>query len=220
MPKSFISMALATAAAIVALAAGAASAPAQPETPATESSPQIVLDWNETAVATVLAGGKTADAPLYVGLAQAAAYDAVVAIEGGFEPYLIVPGVPPGSSPEAAAAAASHGVLVSYFPAQKPMLDAAFAESLAAVPDGPGESAACWLASRSRRASWRRGSMSAETRLFRSIRRRRPVSGGRRRPSSCQPSRHGWRPRSRFCSRARRSSGRTATRSRQPPVCA
>ena len=65
-------------------------------------------------------------------------YDAVVAIEGGFEPYLIVPGVPPGASPEAAAASAAYGVLVSYFPAQKPALDAAYAATLAGSRTGRG----------------------------------------------------------------------------------
>ncbi|MGH3040695.1 MAG: vanadium-dependent haloperoxidase, partial [Gaiellaceae bacterium] len=91
-------------------------------------------------MATTIAAGKPqAESQLYVGFAQAAVYDAVVAVEGGYEPHLIVPGVPPGSSAEAAAAAAAYGVLVSYFPAQKPMLDAAYAASLDAIPDGPAE---------------------------------------------------------------------------------
>ena len=47
--------------------------------------------------------------------------------------------MPPNSSPEAAAAAAAYGVLVSYFPAQKPTLDAAYATSLAGITDGPAE---------------------------------------------------------------------------------
>jgi len=41
--------------------------------------------------------------------------------------------------PEAAAAAAAHGVLVAYFPAQTPALDAAYVASLAGIPDGPAE---------------------------------------------------------------------------------
>ena len=79
------------------------------------------------------------DPGLYVGLTQAAVYDAVIAIDGGFRPYLIVPGVPPGSSDEAAAAAAAYGVLVGYFPAQKPALDTAYATSLAGIPDDDRE---------------------------------------------------------------------------------
>ena len=103
----------------------------------TVSSPQVALDWNATAAATLVASGKPQpESMMYVALTQAAVYDAVVAIEGGFEPYLIVPGVPPGASPEAAVAAGAYGVLVNYFPAQKPALDAAYAASLAAIPDG------------------------------------------------------------------------------------
>jgi hypothetical protein len=118
----------------------AASAPAGPRPRASVESPQVVLDWNATAAATLLASGKPQpESMVYIGLTQAAVYDAVIAIEGGFEPYQIVPGVPPGSSPEAAAAAAAYGVLVNYFPAQKPALDAAYAASLAGIPDGPSE---------------------------------------------------------------------------------
>jgi hypothetical protein len=76
---------------------------------------------------------------IYLGLTQAAVYDAVAAIEGGSRPYRIRPGVPPNASPEAAAAAAAHGVLTEYFPTQAATLDAAYAASLAAIPDGPSE---------------------------------------------------------------------------------
>jgi hypothetical protein len=108
--------------------------------PATAHSPRTVLEWNTTAAATLIASGKPqTESMIYMGLTQAAVYDAVTAIEGGFEPYLIRPGVPPGSSPDAAAAAAAHDVLASYFPAQKPALDAAYATSLAGIPDGPAE---------------------------------------------------------------------------------
>ncbi len=101
------------------------------------ASPQVALDWNATAVATTIAAGKSQpESGLYVGLTQAAVYDAVIAVDGGFHPYLIVPGVPPGSSDEAAAAAAAYGVLLGYFPAQKPALDSAYATSLAGIPDG------------------------------------------------------------------------------------
>jgi hypothetical protein len=126
--------------AVVLSAAVATSAPARPHPAASVADPQVVLDWNVTAAATLVASGKPQpESMVYIGLTQAAVYDAVIAIEGGYEPYLIVPGVPPGSSPEAAAAAAAYGVLVNYFPAQRLALDAAYAASLAGVPDGPAE---------------------------------------------------------------------------------
>jgi hypothetical protein len=78
---------------VVLSAVVAASAPAK-----TGASPQVVLDWNATAAATVVASGKPQpESMVYVGLTQAAVYDAVIAIERGYEPYLVVPGVPPGS---------------------------------------------------------------------------------------------------------------------------
>jgi hypothetical protein len=118
------------------LAAASASSSSR-QSSVTAASPQVVLDWNSTAVATTIAAGKSQpESGLYVGLTQAAVYDAVIAIDGGFHPYLIVPGVPPGSSDEAAAAAAAYGVLVGYFPAQKPTLDVAYATSLAGIADG------------------------------------------------------------------------------------
>jgi PAP2 superfamily len=124
---------LAALATIAALGAGAGAAPAR------QASPDVVLDWNAIALATVLAERPQPQSAVYLGLAHAALYDAVIAIEGGYDPYLIVPGVPPGASPEAAAVAAAHGVLVEYFPAQAATLDAAYAESLAGIADGPAE---------------------------------------------------------------------------------
>jgi hypothetical protein len=126
-------------AALLAVAAVPGAAEAH-RAPAPAVSPQMALDWNQTAATTLAASGKPqTESMIYMGLTQAAVYDAVVAIQGGFEPYLIRPGVPPGASPEAAAATAAHGVLSAYFPVQKPALDAALAASLGAVPDGPAE---------------------------------------------------------------------------------
>jgi hypothetical protein len=121
---------------VIALSAAVSSA-SHNQAAEAAASPQVALDWNATAVATTIAAGKSQpESGLYVGLTQAAVYDAVIAIDGGFHPYLIVPGVPPGSSDTAAAAAAAYGALLGYFPGQKPALDAAYATSLAAIPDG------------------------------------------------------------------------------------
>jgi hypothetical protein len=121
---------------VLALSAAASTA-AHKHVAEAAASPQVALDWNAIAVATTIAAGKSQpESGLYVGLTQAAVYDAVIAIDGGFHPYLIVPGVPPGSSDEAAAAAAAYGVLVGLFPGQKPALDASYAASLGGIPDG------------------------------------------------------------------------------------
>jgi hypothetical protein len=67
---------------------------------------------------------------------QAAVYDAVVAIEGGYQPYQVRLARLPDASLDAAVATAAYRVLVHYFPAQQAELDADYATALAAVPDG------------------------------------------------------------------------------------
>jgi hypothetical protein len=69
-----------------------------------------------------------------------AVYDSVMAIEGGYEPFAVDVDAPAGASAEAAVAAAAHGVLVHYLPAQQAtILDPALVTSLASIPDGRAE---------------------------------------------------------------------------------
>ena len=69
-----------------------------------------------------------------------AIYDAVNAIEGRpFQPYAVTPAVVFPASAEAATAAAAHDMLVAPFPGQQADLDAKYAVSLGAIPDGPAK---------------------------------------------------------------------------------
>ncbi len=103
----------------------------------------IVVEWNANAQAAII--GTAAQGPtvayLHLAMVQGAVYDAVNAIEGGYEPYLEAPSMADSkdSSP-AAVAKAAHDVLVGLFPSQQPTLDAQLAASLAAIPDGPSKS--------------------------------------------------------------------------------
>ena len=72
---------------------------------------------------------------VYMALPQAAVYDAVVAIEGGYQPYKLNLKPRPGASVDAAVAAAAYNILVHYFPDQKDALDADYNTALAAIPD-------------------------------------------------------------------------------------
>lgn len=94
-----------------------------------------VLDWNETMVATVAAQNPFAQGR-FAAITGLAVFEAVNAITGEYEPYLGTIDAPAGASPEAAAIAAAHRVLVSYFPATAAALDAQRAASLAALLDG------------------------------------------------------------------------------------
>ena len=113
-------------------AGGAAAAPPPPSGTAT------IVAWNAMAVNATLVG-KVAPAPTFVDIAfaQAAVYDAVVAIQGGYKPYHYqLSPRHPDASIDAAAASAAHDVLLHSFPAQQAALDALLATSLAGVADG------------------------------------------------------------------------------------
>lgn len=94
-----------------------------------------VLDWNAIAVGAVRGAGKLqAEGEVYLAYVQAAVYDATTAIEGGYQQYRTSLSAPAGASPSAAAAAAAHRVLVTYFPEQSAALDVRYAATLSALP--------------------------------------------------------------------------------------
>jgi hypothetical protein len=96
-----------------------------------------VLDWNITALKTTAAA--PFNPPLEtrnLAIVHAAMFDAVNSIVGEFRPYAVELSASKGASPDAAAAAAAHFVLVQLYPAQQVMLDAAYALSLSRIPDG------------------------------------------------------------------------------------
>ncbi len=72
---------------------------------------------------------------------QLAVFEAVNAVVGDYEPYLGTITAPPGASPDAAAIAAAYRTLVTLRPGSAAALDAARAQSLAAIPDGPAKDA-------------------------------------------------------------------------------
>ena len=66
---------------------------------------------------------------------------AVVAIEGGYQPYQLRLAHLPEASVDAAVATAAHDVLVHSFAAQQAALDSDYAAALAAIPDGVAKNA-------------------------------------------------------------------------------
>ena len=123
--------------AIAALAAGAAllavSAPARADT---------VTDWNlnATNALMVVAAQPPPQSVPHMAMVHGAVYDAVNAIDGGHEGYLLSPRTArPGDSKDAAAATAAYRVLLHLVPAQQATLDAQLAAALAAIADGPSK---------------------------------------------------------------------------------
>ena len=101
-----------------------------------------VTEWNEkTIAASAKAKELPAAASRTVAIVHTAMFDAVNSVEGRYSPYKFKVSAPSGSSPEAAGVAAAHTALLKLFPEQKADLDAAFAASLAKIPDGNGKTA-------------------------------------------------------------------------------
>src|SRR6266508_2906918 len=113
-----------------------------------------VQQWNKIAEDTVVGSGTfQPEGFVYMAYVSAAVYDAVVAIEGGFEPYGPPITAPPGASVDAAVVEAAYRTLWAYFPPEscnpasppgvyafclgvRPRLDAFYEEALAAIPPG------------------------------------------------------------------------------------
>ena len=101
-----------------------------------------VLDWNAIAVQTSAQNGQNPFAQArMVAIVHLAIFEAVNAITGDYEPYLGTITAAEGASAEAAAVAAAHRVLATYFPASAAALDAARTSSLDAIPDGSAKDA-------------------------------------------------------------------------------
>jgi hypothetical protein len=105
---------------VCALLAGAGSAHAD-----------TVTDWNAITIPIVGTERPGAQGLLDIALVQAAVHDAVQAIDGRFEPYLVKMSGADGSREAAAAAAAFH-VLIGIYPAQAGTLTPIYEDYLAA----------------------------------------------------------------------------------------
>jgi len=96
-----------------------------------------VAQWNMIAEDTVVGSGAfQSEGLIYMAYASAAVYDAVVAIEGGFEPYGPAITAPAGASIDAAVVEAAYRTLVHYFPSQAGTLGALYTEALGSIADG------------------------------------------------------------------------------------
>ena len=121
----------------------AACTSVSPTLPRVTTSPAIVVEWNGIAQRVTISVAKQyqTQSMIYIAMAQAAVYDAVTAIVGGYKPYALRVERQPSASLDAAVASAAHGVLAYYFPDQRDALDADLMRSLAAVPAGDAKEA-------------------------------------------------------------------------------
>ena len=112
------------------------AAPASAAQPAGEADAIVVTTWNGIAATTIPANPA---AFLNYAIVHLAMYNAVVGITGEYELYQWDVRGPAKASPEAAAAAAAHRILMTYFAPTADIqasLNASLASSLAGVPNG------------------------------------------------------------------------------------
>jgi hypothetical protein len=101
--------------------------------------PDQVIQWNQTLLQLLQTPGAqpaTVHPTRSMAITQLAVYDAVDAIEGGSAPYLRQHPAPGAASPDAAAAAAAHTVLLALFPSQQPAIDSKYQDSLSQIGGG------------------------------------------------------------------------------------
>lgn len=100
----------------------------------------VIVRWNEIAERTLVENAVPVPASsLYFGFAALAVYDAVVTIEGRYEPWMDQPRAHANASSEAAAGTAAYNVLRHFFPTSADALAADYATSMAGVPNGVGK---------------------------------------------------------------------------------
>jgi hypothetical protein len=128
-------------------------------TPLQHACADVVNDWNDQVVAAGYAArvGNSVHSR-NMAIMHIAMFEALNSIEPRYAPYLKRLPAEPGTSKDAAAAAAAHYALVRLFPEQTKDFDKAYQASLASVPEGPArtngirlgeQAAAAMLAERS-----------------------------------------------------------------------
>jgi hypothetical protein len=102
----------------------------------------VVTEWNLNASnALFVNAGQAPQASVpHLAMVHGAMYDAVNAIDGGYEGYLLKRRLgDPSDSKEAAAATAAYRVLLDIVPGQQETLEGWYAASLAPIPAGPAK---------------------------------------------------------------------------------
>ena len=101
----------------------------------------VVTDWNAIGItqarASTAPGASSAGGGnVYIAYEALAVYNAVVAIEGKYQPYKYTVTAPAGASSEAAAVEAAYRVLAYLLPDRAVQLATSYTASMAAIPDG------------------------------------------------------------------------------------
>ena len=99
----------------------------------------VVTEWNVIALNATTIPPNSVLQSRTIAIVHAAIYDAANAVERKGGAYAVDLKAAPGTSLDAAVAAAAHGALVRLVPAQRPALDTALNATLAKIPEGSGK---------------------------------------------------------------------------------
>ena len=106
--------------------------------------PGPVVQWNRDLLSLLRTPGAqpaTVHPTRTMAILQTAIYDAVNSIDKNHAPYkVMLPGAPADASPDAAAAAAGHEVLLTLFPGFQAFIDSEYQQLLSQIPDGAPKS--------------------------------------------------------------------------------
>jgi len=115
-PRRYRMLGLLVVALVVAVAGGGATSRSA-QAVLDPTLPNTVQQWNKVAEDTVVGSGAfQGEGEIYMAYTSAAVYDAVVAIQGGYEPYGPAIAAPEGASVDAAVVEAAYRTLSTYFP--------------------------------------------------------------------------------------------------------
>ena len=102
--------------------------------------PNLVLDWNQVFIDTLIATNTPNSSSQRLGaIVHAAVFDAYNGIERRYTPIFVHDQAPRGASRRAAVIAAAHKVLVKLFPTRETQLNQQYAASIAALSDDGGD---------------------------------------------------------------------------------
>ncbi len=147
---------------------------------ATQLSADEIIDWNNVLLDAIRTNSISPLPGARISAAMnTAMFDAVNSIARTHYPYHVDLTADPGTSRQAAAAQAAHRVLSGLFPAGQATYDAALANSLSGVPDGPGKTAGIELGNTVAPQSWPYGQTMAPAPSCHTRPERNPASGGR-----------------------------------------
>lgn len=153
-----------------------------------------ILDWNVTIRQVIQANATHANpgwSTRAMAMTNGAMYDVMMGFQRTHQPFKHDAPAPAGASQQAALAQAAYQTLMFAYPGEQPILDAAIATKLAAIPDGPAKAAGIAYGNQTAQAyiDWRTGDNADVTYPYTP-----GTAPGEWRPDPLHPNQSAWGP--------------------------